>query len=952
MTVSTPFNAVSIRNILFLTVVIFGAETFAQNKIGIQADFNIEQKLISINQVIEYQNNTRDTLTEIYLNDWSNSYSTKNTPLATRFAEEFDTKFHFAKSDDRGFTNITSIKENGNELYHQYVEKHPDILKVILSDAVFPGESYKINLSYNVVMPNSTFTDYGIDKNQNIYLKYWYITPAVYDGRWEYYSNKNLEDLYVPVADISMSVTYPKNYLLVSELNLIDVKVNPQSQTTLLNGKNRINSTLVLRKSADFNFIQTENFTVLTDINEEDVEKHEKAIIVDRITNYISENIGKYPHEQMLITTTDYKKEPLYGLNQLPSFLRPFSDSFQYELKIAKTAISHYLESTLLTNPRSDNWLNNGLEIYFLMKYIDEFYPDKKLLGSLADVWGIRSFHAADLKFNERYPLFYMEMARGNNDQPISMAKDSLIKFNANIAGKFKAGVGLTYLGDFMESETLDSTIESFLRDNQLKKVSTKEFENQLKLRTDKNIDWFFKDYIGTRKKMDFKIKEVKTEADSLIVTIKNKRKNNMPVSLFRIKDDSIISKQWVEHIDGEKTITIAKNDADKLVLNYDHVIPEFNLRDNWKSVDGSFFNNKPIQFRLFKDFEDPNYNQVFLMPLVEFNNIYDGLTLGAKFYNKTVLRKGFNYRLSPQFATKSKSFTGGGSAYYTQNVENSNLYNWSLGFGGKYNAIAEDAFVTVLTPSASISFRNDQDFRSNKFQHLNLRYLSIKRSIGLQAQITITEPDYSVWNLRYVNSDRNLIDFSSWYSDVQFAKKFGKVSVNYEYRKLSETNRQFNFRFFAGAFLYNNTNVESDYFSFALDRPTDYLFDYNYLGRSESSGIFSQQIIIAEGGFKSQLPVEFANQWMTTMSSSYSIWKYIEAYGDIGLFKNQDFRADFVYDSGIRLNLVPDYFEVFFPVYSSLGWEITQPEYEQKIRFKITVDPQVLLGLFKRKWY
>mgnify|MGYP000055963766 CR=1 FL=1 len=37
------------------------------------------------------------------------------------------------------------------------------------------------------------------------------------------------------------------------------------------------------------------------------------------------------------------------------------------------------------------------------MKYIEESYPDMKLLGNLANFWGIRSFHAADLKFNEQY---------------------------------------------------------------------------------------------------------------------------------------------------------------------------------------------------------------------------------------------------------------------------------------------------------------------------------------------------------------------------------------------------------------------------------------------------------------------------------------------------------------------------------------------------------------------
>ena len=95
---------------------------------------------------------------------------------------------------------------------------------------------------------------------------------------------------------------------------------------------------------------------------------------------------------------------------------------------------------------------------------------------------------------------------------------------------------------------------------------------------------------------------------------------------------------------------------------------------------------------------------------------------------------------------------------------------------------------------------------------------------------------------------------------------------------------------------------------------PTDYLFDYNYLGQFESTGIFSQQLIIAEGGFKSKLDTAFANEWLTSINASASIWKYIQAYGDVGLLKNKGNKPIFVYDAGIRLNLITDYFEIFFP--------------------------------------
>ncbi|MEZ0131335.1 aminopeptidase, partial [Flavobacterium sp. LBUM151] len=170
------------------------------------------------------------------------------------------------------------------------------------------------------------------------------------------------------------------------------------------------------------------------------------------------------------------------------------------------------------------------------------------------------------------------------------------------------------------------------------------------------------------------------------------------------------------------------------------------------------------------------------------------------------------------------------------------------------------------------------------------------------------------------------------------------------EYRRLFDNNRKLNLRLYAGSFLYNTTN--SDYFSFGLDRPTDYLFDYNFYGRSESTGFFSQQYVMAEGGFKSKIEPRYADKWMATLNVSYSIWNWIEVYGDLGLMKNTHENERFIYDSGIRLNLVTDYFEVYFPVYSNNGWEISQNKYNEKIRFVVTFAPKTLVTLFTRKWF
>ncbi|WP_299361710.1 metalloprotease [Winogradskyella sp.] len=935
--------------------------TAAQNKIDINANVDVETKTISIFQTITYKNETGDTLDEIYLHDWNNSYSSKSTPLAKRFEEEFSTKFHLASSEQRGFTLITSINDSTTdiELKFEYLEDHQDVIKVIPPKPIHPGEAYNIKLSYAIVLPDATFTDYGYTRNKDFELKHWYITPAVYNGKWNYYSNKNLDDLFVPKADVAITIKHPINYRPTSELNLISATpdVKSKTQTTVYYGKDRVDTYLSLLKFPLFGFVQTDDLIVISNINEKGLSGKDKAILTDKIGRFLAENLGEYPHQRLLISRIDYNKNPLYGLNQLPDFLRPFPDAFQYELKLLKTALKKYINNILLLNPRKEHWLSEGLQIYFMIKYVEEYYPDMKLLGTLADIWGIRAFHAADLDFNFQYFLYSMELARKNRDQPLSMSKDSLLKFNANIAGKYKAGVGLNYLDKFTDDINLSETVTEFLEAYKLKSVSISDFESYLNSKTNKNVDWFFTDYVGTRKKIDFKIKKVETTEDSIRVTIKNKRNNSMPISLFKVKDDSITGMQWVENIKGTKTISLPKDSTDKFVLDYYNVIPEFNQRDNYKSVNGSILNNKPLQFRLFKDIEDPYYNQVFFMPLVEFRNIYDGLTLGTKIYNKTILRKRLNYRFSPQYATRSRSLTGSTSIFYTHNIENKNLFDITYGISAGYQSFAEDAFFTRINPSLTFRFRNDDDFRADRIDNITARYLSINRDIGENAVIEIEdeEPDYGVFNLRYTRFNPGIINFSSFSTDFQVASNFSKLSFNYEFRRLTKSNRNINLRLFAGFFLKNNTDPTSDFFSFALDRPQDYLFDFNYLGRSEDAGIFSQQIIIAEGGFKSQLDelnAAFANQWMTTANFSTSIWRYIQAYGDIGLVKNRFNSAKFVYDSGIRLNLVEDFFELYFPVYSSLGWEIAEPNYEERIRFIITVDPQVLLGLFRRKWY
>ena len=81
----------------------------AQHTITIDAKLEVSSKTINITQVIEFKNQSSVPLQEIYLNDWANSFSSKTTPLAKRFSEDYESNFHFEKNENRGHSIIHSI---------------------------------------------------------------------------------------------------------------------------------------------------------------------------------------------------------------------------------------------------------------------------------------------------------------------------------------------------------------------------------------------------------------------------------------------------------------------------------------------------------------------------------------------------------------------------------------------------------------------------------------------------------------------------------------------------------------------------------------------------------------------------------------------------------------------------------------------------------------------------
>ena len=913
-----------------------------EHRIHIDAQLDNTNDIIRINQRIIFYNDSDTTLTHIYLHNWANGYKNNKAPLAKRLIEDYDKSLYFANQKDRGFTTIKNLTVDYETAAFSEVEDDKiDIIKIVLNTPLSPKKSTTINIAYDVKIPSAKFTRYGKTKT-GYHLRYWYLVPAVFKDDWKVMSNLNMDDLLTNSTNYSIKIKLPKYYFLNSNLSKLKTQEENVNEF-LLSGKQRTDVLLHIDTKDDYKSFKTDKIEIKTDLYNTAIDKKLTNDILYRQLLFIGDFLGEYPHKKLLIDEVSQAKNPIYGLNQLPNFIRPFPDVFEWDLTMLKAVTKKYIDHTLLLDKRKDYWLTDGLQTYLMMNYVSQYYPEIKLAGNISKIWGFRNFNFSKLKFNDKYPFVYQYTARQFLDQALNTRSDSLSNFNRKIAGKYKAGLGLRYLADYIGDTIISASFKEFYKKNKLNFVKSESFKEIVSSKTSKDINWFFDEYLTTDKKIDYTIKKAVVLDDSVYVTIKNKRNITAPVALYGLKNKQVKFKKWLTNIDSTITVAIPKNGFDRVSLNFENSYPEFNSMDNWKKV-GKNILNKPIQFKLYKDINDPYYHQIYLQPNIKYN-YYDGALLGLRIHNKPILSRNFQFSITPQYGTKSNSLNGIFNTRYIQYFENSKINRIFYTISGSNLHYAEDLSYNTFNQSITVQFRR-KSLRDVGGSFLSARLLNINRELAPNSSQSDSDK-YQVFKLKYYYNKPDIIKGLKYSFETELASNYTKATGELRYRKLTAKNTQLDFRFFAGSFINNRT--DSDFFSFGLDRANDYLFELNYIGRSESSGLLSQQFIMAEGGFKSSLNQRFANQHLVSFNSSIGIWKWLEIYNGLAFVKNRGLNPFIGYESGIRLNFIHNIFEFYLPVYSTNGWEINKKAYPKSIRFVLVAKTRAIFNFFRR---
>ncbi|MCW3160091.1 gluzincin family metallopeptidase [Chryseobacterium oryctis] len=938
------------KKISFCLVLFWGVVQISAQKdsIYIEAKLSTDKKILEVNQEIIYHNHSEKDLTTIKLLNWVSAYHKRGTALAYRKLEDRNNDLHFARPEQLGKVLSLNIKNSKDQDISVSNFSEENIF-LPLETALKPGENIKLQLHYQMQLPDKKFTEYGTS-DKNIALKYFFIVPDHFDP--DNISKRAYNDIEESVnfnTHWTVNFDIPVNYFI--ESNLTQIQMNSfkgflDSDPEFLISENQFPSIKI-----NTDGINTE---IQFGYNLKPQEKENLEFYLPLHLKFIKDRIGFIP-ERLFISDKFRGKEDFFGNNDIAFWkfrFQMFTDAEKTDLDYFGIIAKKILDESIITNKEDDHWFKNGLKSYLELQYLKKFYNDTKLLGSLPEtkIFGVKPlklFHASNVKLIDRYGLAYQYIMSQNLDQGIDENFSALSNFNNMAISSFETGSLFNYSADKMGYENFNNTLKDFLSQNKDTQIKPEDFLKELS-KKDTTTDYLAA-FLKHKNRANFKLKRIKKEGDSLNIKIVKNMPSAIPVKLETETQNGETNSYWIETEENENitNFSIPALDIYKATLNDDYIFPESNYRDNFLYTKGFFSNNKKIKFKLIKDIPNPEFNEIYINPRVRFNNAYDKFLFGINFKNQSLFDQKFLYSITPMYSSGTGKMTGSGAVSYSFLPAESIIRSFTLGVSGSYFHYDYDLAYRKASFFSNLNFRKNP--RSTVSRGIAFSYNYFERDLSPEMIIKKDYDKYNLWSLGYGFTDNQMIHEKSLSVSTQWMEDFNKITAEGFYRWEFAPKQKLSLRLFAGYFTRNETR--NNMFNYGISRVSNYAFSYSLLGESANSGLLSQQYILADGGFKSFIPGT-VNHWITSFNVDSSVWKIFHVYADAGIYKNKNQPTQFIWDSGIKVRVIPDFLEVYFPIQSSLGFEPSFKDYAKRIRYTLVLNLGSIINAARRGWY
>lgn len=631
------------------------------------------------------------------------------------------------------------------------------------------------------------------------------------------------------------------------------------------------------------------------------------------------------------------------------------NDEEGLELNLFEEVVRHYFASQLHVNEYKHPWLVEGFAHYHRYDYQSINYPESKLFGEYANTYVARFMDVDELKPTYLHHWLYLYMARQGLDQPLSTPALEYAPFNREAVMRGKAALWISmmrgYVGDRNYRRGLWRATGYDHQDSILPPLTPERLVESIDYYQNRDISWALGELYTTSKTVDYRLVDIDQCNYIVVARVENRGELAVPypTSGVNVEGEEGLE-QWHDgHFGTVDTLVIYLDEYASVTVDEDQQTPDINGQNQRRTPTGWFQRFEPLRLQLYTGLDQTDKTQIFWMPSLKYN-AYDGVLAGINFYNRTLMPKRWEYKIGPEYSTNTGQLTGHTSLRYYRPFSNGALHALEVGLYGRYFHYDEGLSYMRFSPGVNFHFRKSHP-RSTLQHTFKIRGVGVSRELRPEDQAlpsNVTNAEYWITDFRYIREEQNILHPSLLEMDLQVGARFSKLSASFRQRFMLPNQQWLGVRLFAGTFLHNNQPAGQPFFSYGLSGTQDYLFDLSLIGRSDSTGIWSQQFFVTDGGFKTATGA-FSSTWMTSLSLNVPIWKGIGVFGDVGYSGFQD---QFYWDYGVRLAIVPDFLEFYFPIQNNLRTHITSPNYFSQVRFVMNIDQGDIIQRLRRGWY
>ncbi len=228
--------------------------------------------------------------------------------------------------------------------------------------------------------------------------------------------------------------------------------------------------------------------------------------------------------------------------------------------------------SALGSNERRFPFMDESTASAYESRYLELRYPEKKLWEiSLGERKLARFFRVEKMPVQRIQEIAWLIPARNNLEQPVNLPAYQYSYDNYGTILYNKAPLGFNYLRAYLGDSVFDAIMHDYYRIWKNRHPMPDDLRKVFESGTSKDLSWFFDDFLGTTKRLDYKI----VRLDKQRLLIKNNGELISPLLIAGMKGDSVGTEYWEDGFEGEKWIGIPTGSYSGIKIDPDHKMTE-----------------------------------------------------------------------------------------------------------------------------------------------------------------------------------------------------------------------------------------------------------------------------------------------------------------------------------------------------------------------------------------